>query len=276
MPAYDPGEAGPGWCYCRNTGGTNEDWGYCLDPLGSVPEQINLQFVDSDAGRVTVAFVTVDSHAPAAAVAQLGTSPTLAGAANVSGETNFWTQVGSARQYSFHFVPLQGLQPATTYYYRVTSGAAGALWSATLTFTTRDPAQTLRFGIFGDMGVYPVNNMDVLRNNSLDFVVHMGDHAYQMSSDDGARGDGYMIAWEGVLTATPWLAVMGNRALAGHQEGPPFGGPGRLSHLARPRTFPTTQTRAQTRSTMAPSLCATSTRLRAWRSACRAPLPAAT
>ena len=213
MPAYDPGESGPGWCYCRNTGGaSNADWGYCLDPLGSVPEQINLQFVDSDAGRVTVAFVTVDGNAPAAAVAQLATSPTLAGAANVSGVTNFWTQVGSARQYSFHFVPLSGLLPATTYYYRVTSGAAGALWSATLSFTTRDPAQPLVFGIFGDMGVYPVNNLDVLQNSSLSFVVHMGDHAYQMSSDDGTRGDGYMLAWEGVLTATPWLAVMGNRS----------------------------------------------------------------
>ena len=212
MPAYDPGESGPGWCYCRNTGAPNSEWGYCLDPLGSVPEQINLQFVDSDAGLVTVAFVTVDGHAPAAAVAQLGTSPTLAGAANVSGVTNFWTQAGSSRQYSFHFVPLSGLLPATTYFYRVASGAAGALWSATLSFTTRSKAEPLVFGIFGDMGVYPVNNMDVLRNSSLDFVVHMGDHAYQMSSDDGARGDGYMIAWEGVLTATPWLAVMGNRA----------------------------------------------------------------
>jgi hypothetical protein len=32
MPAYDPGEAGPGWCYCRASG--NSDWGNCLDPAG--------------------------------------------------------------------------------------------------------------------------------------------------------------------------------------------------------------------------------------------------
>ena len=240
MPAYDPGESGPGWCFCRYAGApSQEGWGYCLDPLGSVPEQINLQFVDGDAGRVTVAFVTVDSHAPGAALAQVGTSPALAGAANVSGATNFWTQVGSAREYSFHFVPLSGLLPATTYYYRVTSGAAGALWSATLSFTTRDASKPLVLGIFGDMGVYPVNNMDVLQNSSLDLIVHMGDHGYQLSSDDGARGDGYFLAWEGVLTATPWLAVMGNRACPLHPSSVLHRAAGRCSHShTPPPTYP--------------------------------------
>lgn len=278
MPAYDPGESGPGWCYCKHAGAPiEEDWGYCLDPLGSVPEQINLQFVDGD-GRVTVAFVTVDAHAPAAAVAQVGTSPSLAGAANVSGATNFWTQVGSTREYSFHFVPLSGLLPATTYYYRVTSGAAGALWSATLSFTTRDVSKPLILGIFGDMGVYKVNNMDVLRNSSLDLIVHMGDHAYQMSSDDGARGDGYMIAWEGVLTATPWLAVMGNRACPhpsrAVQSSSERSSSHSLTHAPCPNRRALTHTHTQTRSTMAPTLCATSTRPRAWRSALLAPPPA--
>ena len=210
MPAYDPGESGPGWCYCKQGG---DSWGYCLDPVGSVPEQINLQYVDGDAGAVTLAFVTVDGHAPSAPLVELSTAPSLAGAANVSGVTNFWTQVGSERQYSFHFVPFTGLAPATTYYYRASSGASGAAWSAVYSFTTRDPSAPLRFAMFGDMGVYPVNNMDLLANASaagdISFVVHFGDHSYQMSSANGMRGDAYMIAWEAVLTATPWMPVMG-------------------------------------------------------------------
>jgi hypothetical protein len=221
MPAYDPGESGPGWCYCKDVG-AKDTWGYCLDPLGSVPEQLNLQFVDSDAGAVTLAFVTVDGHAPSAPLAQLSTSPSLAGAANFSGVTNFWVQEGSSRQYSFHFVPFSGLAPATTYYYRASSGASGAQWSAIQKYTTRDPSKPLRFAIFGDMGVYPVNNMDLLANAStageIAFVVHMGDHAYQMSSDDGMRGDAYMIAWESVLSSplsssfssSLFLPIMGN------------------------------------------------------------------
>ena len=182
--------------------------------------------MDSDGGAVTLGFVTVDGHAAAAPLAQLATSASLAGALNVSGVTNFWTQVGSERAYSFHFVPFTGLAPATTYFYRATSGAAGAQWSAVYSFTTRDPGAPLRFAIFGDMGVYPVNNMELLANASeqgaISFVVHMGDHAYQMSSDDGARGDAYMIAWEAVLTSTPWLPVMGVRAVTFNASAPPL------------------------------------------------------
>lgn len=222
IPAYDVGESNPGWCYCRGT--NDESWDYCLDAAGSVPEQINLQIVDLDAGAITVAFVTVDGNARGGPpVCQLGTSP--GALANVTGTTNFWTQVGSARQYSFHFVPLTGLAPATTYFYRVSSGVAGAVWSNVYSFTTRDLDAPLTFAIFGDMGPYPVNNMDLLANASISaaspsssqiaFVHHMGDHAYQMSSDDGRRGDLYMIAFEGVLTRTPWLATMGSAFVHG-------------------------------------------------------------
>lgn len=214
-PAYDPGESGPGWCYCR--GLNNAEWGYCLDPVGSVPEQINLQFVD-DAGRTTISFVTIDNHARGGPpIAQVGSSPDAASASNITGVTNFWTQVGSSRAYSFHFVPLTGLAPATTHFYRVASGAPGAQWSAWYAYTTRDPTATLRIAIAGDVGPYPVNHFDLLANASvatdathIDLVLHMGDHAYQMSSDDGARGDLYLIAFEAVLTQVPWLAVMGN------------------------------------------------------------------
>ena len=213
-PAYDPGESGPGWCYCRGT--RDASWAYCTDAVGSVPEQINLQFVD-DAGRTTVAFVTIDSHARGGPpVAQLSQSPSGVPAVTVNGVTNFWTQVGSTREYSFHFVPLTGLLPATTYFYRVASGAPGAVWSAWLEHTTRDPAAPLRFAIAGDVGPYPVNHFDLVANASvardatrIDFLVHMGDHAYQMSSDDGARGDLYLIAFEAALTRLPWLPVMG-------------------------------------------------------------------
>jgi hypothetical protein len=211
-PAYDPGESGPGWCYCAQT--HDSSWSTCVDAPGSVPTQINLQFVD-DAGATTVSFVTHDEGAHGGPpVAQVGTAP--GGGGNVTGVTNFWTQVGSEREYSFHFVPLTGLAPATTYYYRVASGAAGAIWSDWYSYRTRDPAATLRIAIAGDVGPYPVNHFDLIANAStatdetrVDLLLHMGDHAYQMSSDDGARGDLYLLAFEAALTRLPWLAVMG-------------------------------------------------------------------
>ena len=212
MPAYDPGESGPGWCYCRSAG--DSSWGSCLDPAdASTPEQINLQWV-SDAA-VTIAFVTVDGGARGTPTATVATSPSLAGGRTLAGVTNTWTQdAADPREYSFHFVPVDGLAPNTTYFYRVSAGAGAATPSAVYSFTTRDVAQPLRFVFFGDMGAYGHNNMDLLAREDVAFLVHGGDHAYQLSSDGGQRGDMYMLAWEGVLTAKPWLTVMGVRASA--------------------------------------------------------------
>jgi len=173
MPANDPTADCDGWCYCRES--NDESWGCCTMPAAalSVPEQINLQYV-SDTARVA-AFVTLDNYAPAAPVAQLATSAAaLPTSANVSGLTNFWTQGGSSRQYSFHFVPFTQLQPATTYYYRVTSGVT---WSAVYNFTTRDPQKELVFALAGDIGVYPYNNYELLRDregSGIAFFLHMG------------------------------------------------------------------------------------------------------
>merc|ERR1712096_215415 len=38
----------------------------------------------------------------------------------------------------------------------------------------------------------------------------MGDHAYQMSSSDDKRGDGYMNAYEPLTSKVPWLPIIGN------------------------------------------------------------------
>lgn len=173
MPANDPTPDCDGWCYCRES--HNDDWGCCTMPAAalSVPEQINLQYV-SDTARVA-AFVTLDNYAPAAPVAQLATSAAaLPTSANVSGTTNYWTQGGSTRQYSFHFVPLTMLLPATTYFYRVTSGVT---WSAVYSFATRDPSKELVLALAGDIGVYPYNNYELLRDregSGIAFFLHMG------------------------------------------------------------------------------------------------------
>ena len=49
-----------------------------------------------------------------------------------------------------------------------------------------------------------------VENAEIDLVVQMGDHAYNMGGDDDRRGDGYMEAWQPVLTTVPWLPIVGN------------------------------------------------------------------
>jgi len=54
------------------------------------------------------------------------------------------------------------------------------------------------------------NLLDDARSEEIDAVVHIGDHCYNIGGSDDRRGDGYMQAYEPVLSAVPWLPVVGN------------------------------------------------------------------
>jgi hypothetical protein len=74
------------------------------------------------------------------------------------------------------------------------------------------------------MGVYAYNNMGGLLQDmeagDIDFIVHLGDHAYNLNDGQtpetfGARGDGYLNAFQDVLANMPWMPVLGNHEFAG-------------------------------------------------------------
>lgn len=44
----------------------------------------------------------------------------------------------------------------------------------------------------------------------IDAIVMLGDHAYDMGSADGLRGDAYMNAFQPTLATCPWLPIIGN------------------------------------------------------------------
>ena len=131
---------------------------------------------------------------------------------------------------------LSGLKPRAVYHYTVSNGAGGAasaMYNFTAPYSSADVTEMkptkigafraddhkLRFnvfssfiglmifdcaGIFGDMGVYTHNNMANLLEDhqagKIDVLLHMGDHAYNMGDHADARGDGYMNAYQKVLT----------------------------------------------------------------------------
>ena len=47
-------------------------------------------------------------------------------------------------------------------------------------------------------------------SGTIDAVVHMGDHAYNMGNGNDYHGDAYMQAFQDVLARCPWLPVIGN------------------------------------------------------------------
>eukprot|EP00051_Salpingoeca_urceolata_P011653 m.144696 g.144696 ORF g.144696 m.144696 type:complete len:710 (-) comp17202_c0_seq1:136-2265(-) len=96
------------------------------------------------------------------------------------------------------------------------TAACASPWSSTLSFRSLYTAGETRIAIFGDMGMMSDGNTvhgNLLRDaeaGAIDAFVHMGDHAYQMSSDDDRRGDGYMNAYQPLAGTVPWLPVIGN------------------------------------------------------------------
>lgn len=75
--------------------------------------------------------------------------------------------------------------------------ANATVWSDTFKFTSLYTKGETKIAIFGDMGMMSDGNTvhgNIMRDaaaGAVDAFVHMGDHAYQMSSDDDRRGDGY-------------------------------------------------------------------------------------
>ena len=94
------------------------------------------------------------------------------------------------------------------------SGASGAPWSSEFTFRAPYPAGDTKVAIYGDMGHSRYNNMKNLQQDcatgTIDAIVHMGDHCYDLGLGHDAHGDAYMNAFQPVLAQCPWLPVIGN------------------------------------------------------------------
>uniref|UniRef100_A0A0K0FFV4 Purple acid phosphatase n=1 Tax=Strongyloides venezuelensis TaxID=75913 RepID=A0A0K0FFV4_STRVS len=101
----------------------------------------------------------------------------------------------------------------TRYYYTV--GSEGNL-SRTFTFKTFPQGNNvpLRICIFGDLGIINDVSMMPLRTAGLrgdfDMIVHVGDLAYDLHTNDGRLGDEYMELMEPLISSMPYMVIAGN------------------------------------------------------------------
>mmetsp|Transcript_68242 Transcript_68242/g.118884 ORF Transcript_68242/g.118884 Transcript_68242/m.118884 type:complete len:602 (-) Transcript_68242:186-1991(-) len=201
-PGMDPGADGY-WCYCRNT--HDDSWAYCQATLGK-PEQINLQVASQSA--VVVSWVTFEESAP--------TNPPIVNleGKNFTGVTHAHQTPSKDRTAYMHFVKLKDLQSRKTYTYTVQSGGSGAMISSEMKFRAPYSDGPTKINLFGDMGVYAWTNMGNLKKDcedgTADYVIHIGDHAYNEGGDDEARGDAYMNMYQHIISQCPWVPVVGN------------------------------------------------------------------
>eukprot|EP00756_Hemistasia_phaeocysticola_P033397 Hpha_TRINITY_DN16462_c5_g9::TRINITY_DN16462_c5_g9_i1::g.161961::m.161961 len=208
-PVLDPkGVGGQGaWCVCE--GGSS--WGYCSSPY-NIPEQVNLQLASPD--TVVASFVTFEKEVPAdapfASLEVVGSGTTEI----KRGVTHVYVSPSGTRTYYMHFVKFEGLAASTKYQYAVKSGGKDGQWSANHTFTSPHAGGETAVAIFGDLGIYSWNNFEQMlaqvQGDAISAVVHIGDHCYNIGGSDDRRGDGYMQAYEPILSTVPWVPVVGN------------------------------------------------------------------
>ncbi|XP_043246196.1 acid phosphatase type 7-like [Amphibalanus amphitrite] len=112
-----------------------------------------------------------------------------------------------------HRATLTGLQPNTTYVYQVGSDAG---WSELFFFTSMAAGVdwSPRLAVYGDMGSENAQSLPRLQRDVqqglYDAVLHVGDFAYDMDSDNAQVGDEFMRQLQPIAGYLPYMTCPGN------------------------------------------------------------------
>lgn len=204
-----------GMCWCAGIpADLRDDYGYCSPPTTPYPMQVNLQFgVNGD--ELQVAFVTEDFglpliNPPLVEVCDAGLCVNITGKTTRAPEPQNPEKVVS---YSFIVLPTSLTLPGASLTYRCRPGTVPASWSETFPLSIPQSNAVRTYALFGDQGLYPYssvgNLIDDQATGKIHGILHLGDVSYNMEMSNGTRGDGYMYAFESVLSRVPWVAVMG-------------------------------------------------------------------
>lgn len=212
---------------------------------GVQPEQVHLALGKAD-DTASVAWATL---APSSANNLYWSSVTFDGESSASADTRPFTQDANRTWYT-HVAMLTGLVPNTQYSYRV---EADGVFSQNFTFIHRRQGAPYKHIIFGDLGAQcafsvckactstsPVCDSSTCAANTsagmvgevatADMLLHLGDFAYNLDTQNGAIGDQFMRNIEQIATSTYYMVSHGN-----HEDGS-----GALAHyIERFRSMPT-------------------------------------
>ena len=183
----------------------------------TTPQQI-LTSLGSSADSIVVTWVTfADTNS---SFIQWGPAPFT-----ITALPNF---TASAPGSSFHFVDLEpahtlrvihtahltNVQPGSTVAYRVGDAMTGD-WSTNLTVTAPTAGnEVLPIIVYGDMGYLNAQSMqlvaDEVQTGQAGIVVHVGDYAYDLNTDNGTYGDIFCNNLQPISSRVPYCGVQGN------------------------------------------------------------------
>lgn len=186
----------------------------------SKPGQVHLG-LGSTASERTVSFVTLQHIERSAVRFYPASSPTSVTVTNCT-QRDFHDGGATKRRIVLHECVMAPLRDATVYMYQVgdaLGGGASEGWSQLFNFTTwHEPHPDLTLAVYGDMGVKNARTLPWLRRDlersGFDAVLHVGDFAYNLDSEEGALGDRFMEAIEPLAAHVPYIVCLGNHESA--------------------------------------------------------------
>lgn len=197
----------------------------CVSPIAAQnykPEQIRVELTGTD-NEVTIIYTTgsstnsdykiyLDVPAP-----QLWWGASTSPVTLVKGKTNHYEYAGYRAD--IHSVTIKGLTAGTKYYYKVGDSTKAAGVSEVFHFKAGHPKT---WAVYGDYGLTNMDQAlsellnDAKSENVFDGVLHLGDIAYDLHNQKGAKGDIFMNTLQPVTANYPYMNIVGNHESNGN------------------------------------------------------------
>lgn len=185
---------------------------YTVGVVYNQPEQIHLSY-EADVSEIIVTWSTQN---------QTNSSIVEYGVRNLKlrafGFSSLFTDGGDEhRKQYIHRVTLLNLQSGGTYYYHCGSDES---WSPVFFFKAalKSLNWSPSFAVYGDLGNENAQSLPRLQEETqkgmYDAILHVGDFAYDMDTDNGRVGDQFMRQIESIAAYVPYLTSPGNHEQA--------------------------------------------------------------
>ncbi|XP_074642806.1 acid phosphatase type 7-like [Tubulanus polymorphus] len=178
------------------------------------PEQIHLSYGGTPSEMI-VTWVTFNDTGPNGTQVEYGNHQL---SLNVYGKVTPFKDGGKeGRMLYIHRAIMIGLTPNQKYFYHVGSSKG---WSSVYYFTAMNTGTNWspKFAVYGDFGNVNAQSLARLQEETqrghFDSILHVGDFAYNMDTDNARVGDQFMRQVESIAAYLPYMTCAGNHEQA--------------------------------------------------------------